>query len=167
MLADYIRERTRGVNLTPRKPLEEEEPLLDEMIAEMQSLEGCQDIRSVKGQKDEYFYSTQYMANNYAMIAMLVYEKDIPHMMATLTRHNCKVYPAPTPLYYFMRQPFNCTKTQLDFAVKKMMENEQYADIKTLETWNGETYLYAEKIMSKKYAQALADDSETSEADRR
>ena len=167
MLAEYIRERTRGVNLTPRKELAKEEPLLDEMIAEMQSLENCQDIRSVVGEKDEYFYSIEYMAKNYAMIAMLVYEKDLPRTLATMTRHNCKVYPSPTPLYYFTRHPFSYTKPQLDLALTQLQRRGEFADIKTLTTWNGILYLYAENIMTRKYAQALADDAETSEAERR
>ena len=94
MLAEFIRERTRSVNLTPYKELAKEEPLLDEMIAEMRSLENCQDIKSVVGEKDEYFFSIDIMAKNYAMISMLVYEKDLPRTLATMTRHNCKVYPS-------------------------------------------------------------------------
>lgn len=167
MLAEYIRERTRSVNLTPKKELAKEEPLLDEMIAEMQSLENCQDIRSVVGEKDEYFYSIDIMAKNYAMIAMLVYEKDIPRTLATLTRHNCKIYPSPTPLYYFTRHPFSYTKPQLDLALTQLQRREEFADIKTLTTWNGILYLYAENIMTQRYAQVLADDAETSEAERR
>lgn len=167
MLAEYIRERTRSVNLTPKKELEKEEPQLEEMIEEMRGLENCRDILSVVGEKDEYFYSVEYMAKNYAMIAMLCYEKDLPRTLATMTRHNCKVYPSPTPLYYFTRHPFSYTKPQLDFALKKLQEREEFNDIKTLTTWNGVLYLYAEGIMTKKYAQALADDGETSEADRR
>ena len=167
MLAEYIRERTRGVNLTPYKELAKEEPLIDEMIEEMRSLENCQDIKSVTGEKDEYFYSLDFMAKNYAMIAMLVYEKDLPRTLATMTRHNCKVYPSPTPLYYFTRHPFSYTKPQLDLALTQLQRREEFADIKTLTTWNGILYLYAENIMTKKYAQALADDAETSEAERR
>lgn len=167
MLAEYIRERTRSVNLTPKKPLAEEEPQLEAMLEEMRSLESCQDIKSVVGEKDEYFYSIDIMAKNYAMIAMLVYEKDLPRTLATMTRHNCKVYPSPTPLYYFTRHPFSYTKQQLDFALKKLLENEAYKDVKTLTTWNGVTYLYSEDVMTRKYAQALADDGETTEADRR
>ena len=113
----------------------------DEMIAEMQSLENCQDIRSVVGEKDEYFYSIDIMAKNYAMIAMLVYEKDIPRTLATLTRHNCKIYPSPTPLYYFTRHPFSYTKPQLDLALKQLQKREEFADIKTLETWNGSSWV--------------------------
>lgn len=167
MLADYIRERTRCVQLTPRKPLEEEEPLLEEMLEEMRSLESCQDIRSVVGQKDEYFYSDEIMANNYAMIAMLVYEKDLPRTIAQMVRFNCKTYPAPTPVDYFKRNPFSYTKPQLDHALRMIEKNEAYQDIKVVEAFNGAPYLYAEGIMSRKYAKALADDSETSEGDRR
>lgn len=167
MLAEYIRERTRAVQLTPKKPLAEEEPELEEILAQMHELESCRDIRSVKGQKDEYFYSDEIMANNYAMMAMLVYEKDIPHTIAQIVRHNCKIYPAPTPKDYFMRHPFYYTIPQIDHAIRMIGKNEAYRDIKTLETWNKQTYLYSEETMSYKYAYALADDAETSEGDRR
>ncbi len=167
VLAAYIRERTRAVQLTPKKPLAEEEPQLDEMLEEMHALESCRDIKSVVGQKDEYFYSDEIMANNYAMYAMLVLEKDIPYTIAKIVRHNCKLYPSPTPYVYFTRHPFYYTKPQIDYALRVIGQKEDYKDIKTLTTWNNQTYLYSEDIMSAKYAKALADDGETSEADRR
>lgn len=166
MLAEYIRERARAAQLTPRKPLAEEEPQLDGMIEEMNSLESCQDIKSVKGNRDEYFYSDEIMANNYAMIAMLVLEKDLPRTIAHMVRFNCKTYPAPTPLYYFMRSPYNYTKPQLDHALHMIQSAGDMQDIKTITAFNGVLYMYAEGIMSKRYAQALADDGEASEADR-
>ena len=167
ILANYIRERTRSVNLTPRKELEAEDPTIHDTIDEMLSLESCQDIRIVKGQKDEYFYSFSFMAKNYAMIAMLVYEKDIPHTIAHMVRFNCKTYPAPSPVEYFTRHPFSYTKPQLDHAIRMIQQNEAYKDIKILQTWNNRPYLYSEDVMTKRYAQVLADDAETSEADRR
>lgn len=166
VLAEYIRERTRAVQLTPRKPLAEEEPELDKILEEMQGLESCKDIRSVKGQKDEYFYSDEIMANNYAMMTMLVYEKDIPHTIAQIVRHNCKIYPSPTPKEYFTRHPFSYTYPQIDHALHMIEKSEAYKDIKTLETWTKEIYLYSEDIMSYKYAYALADDAVTGEGDR-
>ena len=167
ILANFIRERTMGANLTPRKPLEEEDPTIGNIIDEMMSLESCQDIRVVKGQKDEYFYSFSYMAKNYATIAMLVYEKDIPHTIAHMVRFNCKTYPAPSPVEYFTRHPFSYTKPQLDHAIRMIQQKEEYKDIKVLTTWNGFEYLYSEDVMTKKYAQVLADDAETTEAERR
>ena len=167
ILANFIRERTMGANLTPRKPLEEEDPTIGDTIEEMLSLESCQDIRIVKGQKDEYFYSFNYMAKNYAMIAMLVYEKDIPHTIAHMVRFNCKTYPAPSPVEYFTRHPFSYTKPQLDHAIRMIQQKEEYKDIKVITTWKGREYLYSEDVMTKKYAQVLADDADTTEAERR
>lgn len=167
ILANYIRQRTQSVNLTPRKELEAEDPTIGDAIDEMLSLESCQDIRIVEGRKDQYFYSFSYMAKNYAMIAMLVYEKDIPHTIAHMVRFNCKTYPAPSPVEYFTRHPFSYTKPQLDHAIHMIEQNEAYKDIKVLTTWNGHKYLYSEDVMTKRYAQVLADDAETTEADRR
>lgn len=167
ILANFIRERTMGANLTPRKPLEEEDPTIGDTIEEMLSLESCQDIRIVKGQKDEYFYSFSYMAKNYATIAMLVYEKDIPHTIAHMVRFNCKTYPAPSPVEYFTRHPFSYTKPQLDHAIRMIQQKEEYKDIKVITTWKGNEYLYSEDVMTKRYAQVLADDADTTEAERR
>lgn len=165
LLAEYIRERTRAVQLTPKKPLAQEEPQLDEMLEEMKTLESCADIKCVKGNKDEYFYSDDIMANNYAMIAMLVLEKDIARTVAHMVRFNCKTYPSPTPLYYFMRSPYNYTKPQLDQALRVIKAGEDTQDIKTVEAFNGVLYMYSESIMSFKYARALANDGEAGEAD--
>lgn len=165
ILANYIRERTKAIQLTPKKPLAEEEPQLEELLAEMKTLESCADIKSVKGNKDEYFYSNDIMANNYAMIAMLVLEKDIARTVAHMVRFNCKTYPSPTPLYYFMRSPYNYTKPQLDQAWRVIQRTEDMKDIKTVDSFNGVTYLYSEDMMSFKYARALANNGEAGEAD--
>ena len=131
----------------------------------MCSLESCKDIVTVKGQKDEYFYSDEVMANNYAMIAMLVYEKNLPYTVAHMVRFNCKTYPAPTPLYHFMRSPYSYTKTQLEQVLRVFASDEAYQDIKTHVTWNNVTYMYSEQHMDFKYARALAEYAETDEGD--
>lgn len=165
LLAQYIRHRSMAAQLTPKKPLAEEEPQLEEMLTEMRAMESCQDIVSVTGKKDEYFYSNEVMANNYAMIAMLVLEKDLATTVAHMVRFNCKTYPSPTPLYYFMRSPYNYTKPQLEQALRVIQSREDTQDIKTVESFNGVLYMYAEGIMSRKYAKALADDGEADEGD--
>lgn len=165
LLAQYIRHRSMAAQLTPKKPLAEEEPQLEEMLTEMRAMEACQDIVSVTGKKDEYFYSNEVMANNYAMIAMLVLEKDLATTVAHMVRFNCKTYPSPTPLYYFMRSPYNYTKPQLEQALRVIQSREDTQDIKTVESFNGVLYMYAEGIMSRKYAKALADDGEADEGD--
>ena len=46
---------------------------MEELIAAMAQDEDCKDIRHVDGQKDVYYYSEENMANNYAMIAALMF----------------------------------------------------------------------------------------------
>lgn len=165
VLAEFIRERARAALLTPRKPLAEEEPELDSLLQAMKETASCQDIVSVQGQKDEYYYSNEVMANNYAMIAMLVEEKDLTRTIAHMVRFNCKTYPSPTPLYYFMRSPYKYTKAQLDHALDMIRRQPDTQDIKTVTAFNGILYMYSDQIMSQKYAQALANDGEAGEAD--
>lgn len=165
LLAEYIRERSRAAQLTARKALEAEEPQLDEMLEEVHGLKSCADIRSVKGSKDEYFYSDEIMANNYAMIAMLVLEKDLARTVAQMVRFNCKTYPSPTPLYHFMRSPYNYTKPQLEQALRVLKRGEDTQDIKTVVSFNDVLYMYSSDIMSERYAKALADGNEAGEAD--
>ena len=165
LLAEYIRERSRAAQLTPRKALEAEEPQFEDMLAEVHSLESCVDIRSVTGSKDEYFYSDEIMANNYAMIAMLVLEKDLARTVAQMVRFNCKTYPSPTPLYHFMRSPYNYTKPQLEQALRVLKSGKDTQDIKTVTAFNDVLYMYSTDIMSERYAKALADGNEAGEAD--
>lgn len=165
VLAEYIRQRSGAAQLTPRKALEAEELQLEEMLEEMHSLESCADIRSVQGSKDEYFYSDEIMANNYAMIAMLVLEKNIARTVAHMVRFNCKTYPSPTPLYHFMRSPYGYTKPQLEQALRVLKADKETQDIKTVEAFNGVLYMYSSDIMSERYAKALADGNETEEGD--
>ena len=165
LLADYIRSRSTVAQLTPRKALEAEEPQLEEMLAEIHSLESCADIKSVQGSKDEYFYSDEIMANNYAMIAMLVLEKNLARTVAHMVRFNCKTYPSPTPLYHFMRSPYNYTKTQLEQALRVLKAGKDTQDIQTVVAFNDVLYMYSTDIMSERYAKALSDGNEAGEAD--
>ena len=167
ILADYIRKRSAAAALTSQKSLMEEADDMEELIAAMNEDEDCKDIRHVDGQKDIYYYSEENMANNYAMIAALVEEKDACRTIAHMVRFNCKTYPTPTPTSYFEHHPYYMTRVQVKQAIEMMKRNPDYADIQLLETERGKVpYLFAEGVMSRRYAQALADAAETDEADR-
>lgn len=165
LLAGFIRERTQQAMITPRKFLEADEENLDELLAAMFADEGCKDIFTVKGQQDEYYYSEEYMAHNYAKVAMLVEEKDMLRTIAEMVRFNCKAFPTPTPLYYFRNHPYSMTKVQVQQVVRLMKNHPDYADIQELTAKNGEPYLFSEPMMSRRYAQALADGAESREAE--
>ena len=154
-----------AAQLTAKKDLEKEEENLDELLEQLRADESCKDIRSVMGHKDEYFYSDSNMANNYAMIMMLVIEKDIARTVVHMVRFNCVTYPSPTPLYYFMRSPYHMKKEELDAALKQIEADESCKDIQATTAFNGVLYLYSLDNMSAKYAKALADGAEAGEAD--
>ncbi len=166
LLADFIRERCKSALITPRALIAKDEPELDQLLAEMAEDETCKDILSVKGQKDIYYYSEELMAHNYAKIAMLTYEKDDARTVAEMVRFNCRAFPTPTPVYYFARQPFFLDKERMNAVISLMQDDVQYQDIKVCHAEiNGEPYLYSIDLMSEKYAKALANGTESHEAD--
>lgn len=163
LLADFIRARSIGAKLTGKRQLAEEEEDLAELLEALKEDESCSDIVSVKGDKDEYFYSNQHMSYNYAMIAVLVEEKDLPKTIAQMVRWNAKTYPMPTPVYYFSNSPYYYTEPQIERALHIMKQKEEYQDIGEVITGNGVKYLFSTLHMSEKYAKALAEDNEQGE----
>ncbi len=166
LLADFIRERCRSALITPKEMISRDEEDVEALLSEMAADESCQDIRSVQGQKDLYFYSDELMANNYAKIAMLTLEKDDARTVAEMVRFNCKAFPTPTPFYYFSRQPFFLNRERMQAITAQMKADPAYQDIRecTAEI-NGEPYLYSLDLMSERYAKALANGAESHEAD--
>lgn len=163
LLADFIRERSRGAKLTGKSLLLEEEEELEELLISLKEDEAYADIVSLKGDKDEYFYSNLYMSDNYAMIAVLVEEKNLPKTIAEMVRWNAKTYPTPTPVRYFMSSPYFYTEPQINRALDLIKQMEEYRDIKEVTTGNNVKYLYSTWHMSERYAKALAEQAEYGE----
>lgn len=156
-VAEYIRLRTRGIELTPLLALLEEIEDFREIQKDWAADETCADIVFVSGNKDDYYYSNQFMSDNYAMIAALVFEKDIPRTIAEMVRFNCKTYPVPTPWNYFERSPYLYSTAQITRAVAVIENENEYEDIKSLKNNLGELFFYSTEYMSCRYAKALAD----------
>ena len=55
------------------------------------------------------------------------------------------------------------TKVQLEQALKNMEKDERYADIKVFTSGKGVRYLYAESVMTNRYAKSLAEFAEDEE----
>lgn len=162
LLAGFIRTRSAQGLLTARKALLEESPELEPVLAQLAEDEAFSDIRTEQGNRDLYYYATPIMAVNYAHLAMLAEEKDLPRTIADIVRHHCKIGPAVTPVSYFKAHPYNCTLPQIDRALMIMKHREEYADIQETLSYNGVRYLYSSKMLSAKYAKSLADYSEES-----
>lgn len=166
LLADFIRERCKSALITPKALIAQDEEDIDALLAALAADETCKDILSVKGAKDDYYYSEELMAHNYAKIAVLTLEKDDARTVAEMVRFNCKAFPTPTPLYYFARQPFFLDKERMRAVIAQMKTDPQYQDIRECEAAiNGEPYLYSIDLMTEKYAKALANGAESREAD--
>lgn len=163
LFSDYIRRRSNAAHLTSRRNLEKEEENLDDLLEELASNETCKDIVHIDGDKDKYYYSNEYMSDNYANIAVLVEEKNLPKTIAEMVRWNCKVYPCATPAYYFSNSPYLYTQAQIERALSVMENDEEYEDINELTTGNDVKYLYSTIHMSEKYARALAEGVEYGE----
>lgn len=157
ILANYIRIRTRGEMLTSLRSLEGEIEQVDLLVELMEQEESCSDIKREVCGENVYFYSERFMTSNYAMIAALIDNKDIPLMLAKLTRFNCMKYPTPTPLMYFERHPYNLTKQQVDRAVDLMSRKEEYKDVQIVINNQNKKFLYSVDLMSERYAKALVD----------
>lgn len=125
LLADFIRERSAGAMLTAYAALAAEEEALEALLQEMRETESCADIVSIKGDKDVYYYSNANMSDNYARIAMLVEEKNLPKTIAEMVRFSCKTYPSPTPLDYLrcIRISIRCRRSNVRLSSLKSMRN--------------------------------------------
>lgn len=163
LLANFIRERTKAAYLTVKSSLEKEGQDLEELLKSIAEDETCSDIKSISGDKNIYYYSDEYMSDNYANIATLVEEKDIPKTISELVRWNGKTYPCATPLYYFKNAPYYYTDAQIERALDRIKQEETYSDICELKTGNNVRYLYSTIHMSEKYARALAEGVEYGE----
>lgn len=163
LLADFIRIRSQGAFLTAESSLEKGEQDLKELLNSLNNDESCKDIVSIKGEKDVYYYSNEFMSDNYAKIAVLVEDKDIPKTIVEMVRWNGKTYPCATPLYYFSNSPYFYTKAQIERALERIKQKEEYSDICELTTGNDVRYLYSTIHMSEKYARALAEGVEYGE----
>lgn len=155
-LAEYIRLRTKGIQLTSESQLNAEVEHFAQRRKEWELDESCQDIVYAKGNQDIYFYSKEHMSDNYAMIAALVEEKDLARTIAEMVRFNCRTYPVPTPYTYFERTPYSSSRAQIDRAAAVLESKEDCQDIKTITNNLGELFLFSTDHMSERYAKALA-----------
>lgn len=157
-LAGYIRARSQGAQLTAHQALKEEVDGLEGLLEEMKADETCQDIASVQGNKDVYYYSQLNMSNNYAMIASLVEEKNLVETIGRMVRFNCKTYPAPTPLSYFERHPYFSTMPQIQRAIALIETDPEYSDIHRIVNSQNVEFLYSDLHMTERYARALTEE---------
>ena len=156
-LAGYIRSRSAAAAVTSHALLISEVENADELLAQMPEDPQCADIVSRTGAKDTYYYSSDNMSDNYAMIAQLIEDKDLCVMVAEMVRFNARVYPSATPLRYFRRSPYSLTPEAIEQTWQTMQGKPEFSDIEELTNNEGEKFLFSTKHLTRRYAKAISD----------
>ncbi len=168
-LAAYVRMRSKGAQLACKSAfaaeLEWDETVeIDQVTAEMLNDPSNEDIRHRKGTKNDYYYSITYMSDNFAMIAALVLDKNIPKTIVDMVRFNEKTYHLPTSADKFTQYPYFFTQVQVEQAIITLMRQEENKDIGKVETGNKKVYLFHDtQAMPPRLAKALAEENEKDE----
>ena len=160
MLANYIRMMSSGGELVQISALRQSDTNISSVIAEMEASKDCEDIRSLTGEQDIYYYSLQVMSEYFASTTMLAQEKNYPRVIAEIVRFNCKTYPAATPEAYFSQTPYCMTEAQIADTLKEMQLTDEYRDICRVNSSSGIPYLYSSLFFSEKYGKAMANYAE-------
>ena len=174
VLADYLYKRTAKSKVTGKKALMLTPPdgITKEDMTELLAGIGTQamhpalaKVDAVNGKKDRYFYDASIMTRHYAELDALLEDKDILATIASVTRSDSKLYPRPTQFSKLMNIPFRFSKDEILGAVARMQQDEAYQDIGVVTATNGNSGLYSEKFMSRRYAQSLLQAIEVEDAE--
>lgn len=159
---DVIRENSRAARLTSLSELragQAEDPL-----PEIES-SGAEDIQSLEGASEVYYFSKLHMTRSYAGYLCRVEEKDLVRLMAETVREDSRLYPRPTPLEFFQNPPFGLTPEIIDDILVKMREREDCEDIRENAASNGARYLYSTRHLSPPLADSLTEWTEVGQAE--
>ncbi len=132
----------------------------DAALANLEAMaadERYQDIQWIQGSKGSYLYSNQNMTENFARLQVHVTEKNILAMVAEAVRHDSSTYPRPTDIGALRYKPYNLEQDFLDEVLKEIQENGEYADIQQITASTGVRYLYSNKFLQPRRAQALVE----------
>lgn len=156
-LAVVIRQASARSRLVTKTQITEEIEQGEVLLAAMAMMNSCQDIRSTAGKTETYYYSSQVMTDNFAMIATLVAEEDNPATLVQMVRFHAEKYPAATPFSYFYESPYYWTAEQFALALEQVKATPAYADIVEVTAYDGTPFLISTRFITERYGKALAD----------
>jgi hypothetical protein len=133
----------RAVFLSPPYLVAEEE--LSVLLESIKQNGDYADIACLTGSKDDYYYSTQAMSENYAAMSLQVVEQDICRAIAHAVRFECQTYPRPYKVAMLMQAPYYFQEAQIEAAIAAMDVAPEYADIRQVESSTAVLYLFSER----------------------
>lgn len=138
-------------------PFSVPEESLEDAFEQMAEQPNYSDIAVIKGEKDNYYYSTRTMATNYANTLVLLLEKDSCKVIAEAIRFECQVYPRPYKKQMLAYAPYYFSENQIEAALALMQQNDEYQDIQQVAASNDEPYLFSSQFMSYGKAKGLCE----------
>jgi hypothetical protein len=167
-IADYVRRCSEEHRLASRSEIRQS-PLSipeDRLDGFLEAAEGQEDIRSVQGTEDIYYFSDKHISPAFAKLKVRLEENNLLEMLVEQVRDDSRVYPRPTPARQFYNAPYRIEKEQLATLLASLKADEENADIEFFETTNGAQYLVSRKFMHPDQAKAMAQLQEVEDPER-
>ena len=162
LMGETIRLNTINVKLTKEEeftlePISLKAEDIASKIDELVCQEGYEDIKKLDGKKCLYTYSQNRMTENYAKLLVKVEDGDMYALIADTIRNDSKIYPRPTDVKLFTKNPYNFKEKDFMDILSQIKQMEGFEDIKESRASNDALYLYSELHMSQTYADSLTE----------
>ena len=141
----------------PMEPLNLTNEEIDRFIVAIENISDYEDIISLKGKKEKYYYSKIKMTDTYAKMVYRVEENDLLKLMVETVRRESEIYPRPTAITLFYEKPFSFNKEMIMGFLMEIKEEAEYRDLKETTASNGAMYLYSTKHLTFDHAKALTE----------
>ena len=166
-LVNLLRERSRAGALTSFLALQKENEAIGQFFEKLKTeekyKEEYKDIVYIQGSKDKYYYSNIPMTDQFANIAALVEEKDLPRTVAHVVRTRSE-YPASTKINHFMGYPYHYSAEEIKQVRETFKTNPEYEDIGEFMLRNKAEYFFSTKYLTPQLAFALEEDAQSEES---
>lgn len=161
-IANYIRSSSRQGKLVHslcfgQTPFSVPQEALDEAFELISCQPDCQDILTVNGTQDRYYYCEKTMATNYAQTLVALQEQDSCQIIAQAIRFDCETYPRPYKLQMLRYAPYLFSESEIEAALNLMSQRAEYQDIQRVVPSNDEPYLFSSRFMSYGKAKGLCE----------
>ncbi len=106
----------------------------------------------------EYLHAQYILSVPFAKLLLRKQANDPKHLIAEVVRENSELWPRPVAASFFWdTELFSMTADEVGEAIKAMMADAAYADVKSVTTSNGAIYLYSDRFMVEPIAQRKAE----------
>ncbi len=167
-IADYVRRCSEEHRLASRSEVLQSAASIpeDQIGSLLEAVENIEDIGSVKGTKDVYYFSDRHISPAFAKLTVRLEENNLLEMLVEQVRDDSRIYPRPTPARQFYNAPYRIEKEQLVTLLVSLKADEEYEDIELFETTNGAQYLVSRRFMHPDQAKAMAQLQEVEDPER-